>query len=207
MNPARSLTRKGERTAARMLRAATTVLARDGFGGATLGRIAEEAGADKRGVLYYYGTREALLVQVVRTVGAQIAAHIEAPPRPAAAPERLADGLIDAMWAGVTSVEELARAYFALIGGGAGAPEVEEALQEVKDAFRQAVLRRLQAVDPRWRMDAPDEFAVYVMAIMRGLLLEWVEGGETAEVRAGLARLKRAVIAEYALVAADAPAA
>jgi AcrR family transcriptional regulator len=48
------------------------VLARDGFGGTTLGRIAAEAAAEKRNVLYYCGTRERLMVTVVHNLGARI---------------------------------------------------------------------------------------------------------------------------------------
>jgi AcrR family transcriptional regulator len=71
--PSKPVTPKGDRRAASILRAATTVLARDGFGGATLGRIAAEAGAEKRSILYYFGTRERLMVRVVHSLGRQIA--------------------------------------------------------------------------------------------------------------------------------------
>lgn len=55
------LTAKGDRRAASILQAATTILARDGFGGATLRRIAAEAGADMKSLVYYFGTRRRLL--------------------------------------------------------------------------------------------------------------------------------------------------
>ena len=48
------------------------MLARDGSGGTTLGRIAAEVAAEKRNVLCYFGTRERLMVKVVHDLGARI---------------------------------------------------------------------------------------------------------------------------------------
>lgn len=197
----RPLTEKGERSAARVLKAATTVLARDGFGGASLGRIAEEADLDKRGILYYYGTREALLVRVVQNVGEQIAEHVGAVAEIATTPTALVDAFVDALWAGVTSMEELSRAYFALVGGGAGAPEVETALHQIKAAYVHAITHRLQAIDENsWHLPDPEGSAMYTLALLRGLLLEWIETGDSPRLRGNLARFKDAVAAEYRAV-------
>ena len=199
MSIANPLTAKGQRSAARVLQAATTVLARDGYGGATLGRIAEEAGVDKRNVLYYYGTRDALLVRVVQTVGERIAEHIDAAVGPADSPEQLADSLVDAMWSGVTSVPELARAYFALIGGGAGNPLVEEALLELKGTYLQLITRQLQTRgDTGWHLrgDLP-AMATLILAVLRGLLLEWTETGDTPSITASLEHCKGAIADQF----------
>ncbi|UTI63243.1 TetR/AcrR family transcriptional regulator [Paraconexibacter antarcticus] len=199
MSTGKHLTAKGQRTAARVLEAATTVLARDGFGGATLGRIAEEAGLDKRNVLYYYDTREALLVRVVQTVGERVAGHIEETVGEIDTPEALADALVEAMWSGITSAPELARSYFALIGGGAGTPEVEAALRGLKDAYERLISRQLQSIShTRWRLrdDLPG-MVTLTLAVFRGLLLEWTETGDTAASAASLQRLKRSIAAEY----------
>lgn len=199
MNTEKHLTAKGRRTATRVLDAATTVLAHDGFGGATLSRIAEEAGLDKRNVLYYYGTREALLVRVVQTVGERVAEHIEVTVGEIDSPDQLAHALVEAMWSGITSAPELARAYFALIGGGAGSPEVEEALRTLKRAYEQLITRQLQSIShTRWRLrhDVPS-MVTLTLAVFRGLLLEWTETGDTAASAASLRRLKRVIAAEY----------
>lgn len=193
------LTAKGQRTAGRVLEAATTVLARDGFGGASLSRIAEEAGVDKRNVLYYYGTREAVLVSVVQTVGKRVADHIDDTVQDVETPEQLADALVDAMWSGITSASELARSYFALIGGGAAGTEVEAALRELKGVYEQLIERTLHALDhTSWRLrdDLPG-MVILTVAVFRGLLLEWTETGETPATAASLKRLKRAIAAEF----------
>ena len=199
MSTGKHLTAKGHRTAARVLAAATTVLARVGFGGATLSRIAEEAGLDKRNVLYYYGSLEALLVSVVQTVGERVAEHIDGGVGEIESPQQLADALVDAMWSGITSAPELARAYFALIGGGAGRPDVEDALRALKHAYEQLVTRQLQSLDhTQWQLrDDMPGMVTLTLAAFRGLLLEWTETGDTHASAASLRRLKRSIAAEY----------
>lgn len=193
------LTAKGERSAARVLQAATSVLARDGFGAATLGRIAQEAGTDKRTILYYYGSREALLVRVVQTVGEQIAENIGSVVTPNRTPDELADAAVAAMWSGVTSIPELSRAYFALVGGGAGPPLVEEALRQLKQAFLGAIARQFEAIDrSRWELRGdPAGTAMFTLALLRGLLLEWTETGDSDELSSGLERFTAAITAEF----------
>lgn len=201
MTTGKHLTAKGQRTAARVLAAATTVLARDGFGGATLSRVAEEAGLDKRNVLYYFDTREALLVRVVQTVGERVAEHIGAGVGDIDTPEQLAGSLVDGMWSGITAAPELARAYFALIGGGAGSPDVEQALGVLKDAYEQLIARQLQAIShTSWQLrnDLPGTVTL-TLAVFRGLLLEWTETGDTPANAAGLRRLRSLIAAEFAL--------
>ncbi|UTI63950.1 TetR/AcrR family transcriptional regulator [Paraconexibacter antarcticus] len=203
MSTGKHLTAKGQRTAARVLVAATRVLARDGFGGATLSRIAEEAGLDKRNVLYYYDTREALLVSVVQTVGERVAAHIEVAVGEIDTPDQLASALVEALWSGITSAPELARAYFALVGGGADNSEVEEALRKLKGAYERLITRQLQSIShTRWQLrdDVPG-MVTLTLAVFRGLLLEWTETGDTAATAASLRRLKRSIAAEYVEVA------
>lgn len=199
MSTAKHLTAKGRRTSARVLDAATTVLARDGFGGATLSRIADEAVLDKRNVLYYYGTREALLVRVVQAVGERVAEHIDDTVSNIDTPDQLAEALVDAMWSGITSAPQLARSYFALIGGGAASPDVEEALLALKDSYEQLIARQLQSIShTRWRLrdDVPG-MVTLTLAAFRGLLLEWTETGDTPATAASLRRLKRSIAAEY----------
>ena len=199
MSLEKHLTAKGARSSARVLRAATTVLARDGYGGATLGRIADEAGLDKRNVLYYYGSREALLVQVVQTVGERVAEHIDTAVGVPGDPQELASTLVNAMWSGVTAAPELARAYFALIGGGAGMPVVEEALRDLKASYLDVIRRRLQSItDVGWEVRGDlDGLATLALAALRGLLLEWTETGDTANINASLMRCEEMIAAQF----------
>lgn len=191
------LTAKGRRGADRVLEAATTVLSRDGYSRASLARIADEAGVDKRTVLYYYGTREALLVRVVQTVGERIAQHIDAAIDGPKTPFSLADTLVDVGWSAVTSAPELARAYFALIG--AGNPLVEQALADLKAVFLDVVTHHLGNYEQaNWQLRGElTEFAALTLAAFRGLLLEWTETGDTPTITANLSRCKVAITAQF----------
>src|ERR671937_387165 len=64
--------RDPERTRGRILEAAMTEFAHHGLGGARVDRIAERAGANKRMLYYYYGSKEALFLAVLEQSYAQI---------------------------------------------------------------------------------------------------------------------------------------
>lgn len=193
------LTPKGDRRAASILQAATTVLARDGFGGATLGRIASEAGAEKRSVLYYFGTRERLMVQVVHNLGARIAETVrESTPHPAD-PHELLDSIVTTTWAGVTSDPQLVRAYFALVAGDVEAGEVDDALASIKDLYRGLMREQLLALQAAgWTLRGDlDVSASALFALLRGYLLQWLEEGESALSEGGLAQFKGLMAAQF----------
>jgi AcrR family transcriptional regulator len=198
-------TRAGERSPGQILQAATIVLTRDGYGGATLSRIAEEAGLRELDVLDFYESRDALLARVVQTVGEELARLLRAavtPPQSprSQSPRYLADAVVYATWSGVTAAPELASAYFALVGSDDKAlTGVEHALEKLKQALRAAIASQLAAVDPsRWTLRSdPDVAAGYLLIYLRGLLLEWTETGESATMLAGLERLSDTIAAEY----------
>jgi AcrR family transcriptional regulator len=200
MEPLRSLTPKGERAASRILEAATTLLSRDGFGRASLGRVAEQAGVDKRTVLYYFGTREALLVRVVQTVGERIAENIASAIGPAARPDQMADAVVETIWAGVTSEPHLARAYFALVGGSAESPEVDHALRALKATYLRLIAQQLEAIEAagfRCKEDH-ESVALLILALLRGLLLEWIEESASSALDASLGQFKTLLAAQFA---------
>lgn len=175
------LTPKGRNTAARILDAATLVLARDGMGGATLGRIADAAGVDKRNISYYYGSREALLVRVVQAVGEQMARGME---------ETIGESErsnAEVLWAGATSEPELARAYVTLLGGSAETPEIDLALTALKQAWLHMISSRLAHTGHP--DDSREALAGVVLALLRGLLIEWTETGDGPAVTAALDRI------------------
>jgi AcrR family transcriptional regulator len=193
-------TPKGRRGRERLLDSATVVLAREGFGGASIARITEQAGVPKRMVLYYFGTREALLAEVVRRIGDQIAANARAHTPAAAEPHQAAAAWLEALWRGATADPQIARAYFALIGGSWG-----DAIGAALEAMRRTFLDLaddLVATCARagWSLREEREvFQLFAFSLVRGLLLEWVDAGETpalAQARAQVAHSLAAAFAE-----------
>jgi AcrR family transcriptional regulator len=196
---ARARSPKGEREAARILAAATTVLAREGFGGATLGRIAAEAGVDKKMVLYYFTGRETLLVEVVRQVGARVAANMTAALVQHSDVAQVAETLFDHMWAGTTEEPELPRAYLALATSSRESDEVRRALGELKASFERLFADQVTALEAhgyRLRVDRAG-YLKLVMAMWRGLALEWTEEGDSPALQSALEQFKRAATAPF----------
>lgn len=193
-------TPKGGRSATRLLEAATTVLARDGIGGATLGRIADEAGMDKRSVVYYFGSREALLVRVVQVVGERIAERIQPGRERGSDLVALVDQNIDALWSAITSAPELARAYFALIGGGTETGEVKRALRALKDVYLGVARDQIAAIEAAgWQArSSSNASALLLVATLRGLLLEWTESGDSPALDQALEQLKASFVDYFA---------
>jgi AcrR family transcriptional regulator len=64
--------RDPERARQKILEAATAEFARHGLGGARVDRIAERAGANKRMLYYYFGSKENLFLAVLEEAYAQI---------------------------------------------------------------------------------------------------------------------------------------
>ena len=165
------------------------------MGGATLGRIAEAAGVDKRNITYYYGSREALLVRVVKAVGERIAQGIETAINTDQQTRERTTAEI--MWAGITSEPELARAYITLLGGSAETPEIDHALQELKQTYLQMIARQLAHTTTNGQpADDPEHVAILILALLRGLLLEWAETGNSPALKNGLERVNTLLVRE-----------
>jgi len=179
--PAVGRTPKGDRSASRLLEAATTVLARDGLGGATLARIADEADMDKRSVQ-------------------RIAQRIEPERDRAGDLVGLVDQNIDALWSAITTAPELARAYFSLLGGGTETGEVKSALLALKDAYLDVAREQIAAIEAAgWPARAPSEAtALLLVATLRGLLLEWTESGDSPALDEALEQFKAALVDRFA---------
>jgi AcrR family transcriptional regulator len=193
--------RRDRASRGRGLQAATTVLARDGFGGATLGWIATEAGADKRSVIYYFGTREKLLVRVVDDLGARIAESVREATPAHAGPDQTLDHIVAATWKGVTSDPQLVRAYFALVAGDAEAGDVDDALSVIKGTYPNLLrdqLLTLQSAGWTVRGD-PDDSASALFALLRGYLIQWLEegSGSGALEHGGLVQFKSFITLQF----------
>ncbi|HEX4107441.1 MAG TPA: TetR/AcrR family transcriptional regulator [Solirubrobacteraceae bacterium] len=177
-------TPKGRRGRQRLLDAATEVLAREGFGGASIARITEQAGVPKRMVVYYFGTREALLATVLEGIADRIAATAAANAPEAAEPPQAVAAWFDALWTGATGNPEIPRAYFALIGGN-WTDVTRDALDQTRRSFT-AVLDSLIQTCLRagFALEGDrDGFELFALSLTRGLLLEWIEAGDTPALR------------------------
>src|SRR6516164_3637338 len=100
----------------RLLDAVIDHFTTDGLADQSLRRIAEAVGTSHRMLLYHFGSKDGLLLDVVRAVETRTRAQFTA-IGDAAAPER-ADQLLRAMWRYVADPElaDFERLFFALYG-------------------------------------------------------------------------------------------
>ena len=111
----------------------------------------------------------------------RIAANIDAEVRSTGSAQPVA-----VLWAGITSEPQLLRAYFALVGGSAESAEVAIALRDLKVTYVRLIARRLHGEATG---DAAPIVSLIALALLRGLLLEWIETGDGPVIDAGLAEL------------------
>lgn len=71
-------TTKGVQQSEIIVAAAVRCLARDGYSASSIARIADEAGVQKRMVLYYFKSREQLFDVVIRRIGDRLIGQVEA---------------------------------------------------------------------------------------------------------------------------------
>lgn len=190
-------TTKGEAGAARLLEAATRVLARDGVGGASVGRIADEAGMAKRMIGYYFGSRDGLLTRVVQRIGERIAVNVAVAADDDASPEDAASAWVDALWFAVTTEPALVPAYFALTGGQRVA-STSQALDELDALYVSLIRNFILDHHPHSRELSDvdlDTAAEFVFAILRGILLKWVTAGASPMLDRHVEQLKQVLVA------------
>lgn len=199
-------TRKGRRESARILAVATTVMARDGISGATLGRIAAEADVDKRMIAYYFGTREALWAEVLRSFGRHVAELADVAIQDHTTPFEIASAAVEAIWKGsVVDEPELTRAYVVLAAGRSNSNPVRLALDEITTVFTELFERGVAMGEAAgFALDDDLEFFVTAMfAMLRGMLVEWSEHGDSPALAGARETFKRVAAVSFRPVADD----
>jgi AcrR family transcriptional regulator len=193
-----TLTAKGQRGHDRLLDAATTVLARDGVSGASIARITDEAGVPKRMVVYYFGSREALLATVVGRIAGQIAADVGSSLPERATPAAASATWLGALWRGATADPQIARAYFALLGSewSGGTAEALAAMKRLSARVVGQLVETCRGAGYELRGDRR-AFAAFAFALLRGLLLEWTEAGDTPALAGARAQAEQALAASF----------
>jgi AcrR family transcriptional regulator len=177
------LTAKGDARARLIINATLRCLARDGYAGASIQRIADEAGIPKRSVLYYYGTRDQLFAHVVSELVARIVAQIRTAVDGLDRTSEIIGIGFHALWGGLTEDRGLIVAWFGLQTEAITNPQLRpvaaQATGRLRSLFSQLITEHL-ARGGMIRM-APATLQVLVLAGIQGLALEWLEGGETPQ--------------------------
>lgn len=164
--------------------AALRTIARRGYSGASLAAIAEEAGTTKRMVLYYFESRDQLLLELTEQIMQQMV-ELEL-----GAAEESADSLGEgyaqgflATWQRLVEDPVLLRVYVALLAEGEGDETLRRALEHVRAAhdevFNTHIERaRAAGIEPPTN---PAVISIITFAAFRGLMLELLERGPSPE--------------------------
>ncbi len=179
MKPA---TTKGEKAAEGLLQAAIACLGKDGYAGTSLQRVADEAGTQKRMVLYYYGSREQLMASALRRLAEEFLADLEERLGDVDSPVAIVDTAVDLLLEQADQRPLLA-AYYGLFAESATDAVLAGTLAEIREqavALAHRVLDRVEAAGHQLSMER--ELLILSASITaHGLGLELLHRGRTPE--------------------------
>lgn len=183
MRAAGELTKKGRRRVEEIIEATLVCLARDGYAQTSLQRVADEAGVHKRGVLYYYGTREQLFDAVVRHLGDRLFDQLEGELLTLDEPTAIVEQAYATLWGTVTTDRALLVAWFGLRAEAVTNPTLATTANYLVDRFRALVSRLIDDLLTRGGTLNLERgsLEVLVLACTQGLILEFLERGETPD--------------------------
>jgi AcrR family transcriptional regulator len=161
--------------AQRIIDAMRESVAKRGAAGSTFEHVAREAGVSRGLLHYYFGTKERLLVEVVRRDAEIRIARLDEPLGNAAT----VDDVIDVLLASLTDLIENEPAFFLLLyelfSAGRRNPEIQHEVGQLFDRTRSHVAEILEAREREGvlslRYDA-DAIVAYLFAIADGFALQ-----------------------------------
>jgi AcrR family transcriptional regulator len=190
------LTAKGDARARLIVEATLRCLASDGYAGASIQRIADEAGVPKRSVLYYYGSRDELFACVVAAIVARLVDRIPAAVAGLDTALAIVDVAFDAVWEALTRDRGLVIAWFGLqteaITNPALQPVVAAATERLRGLFAQLITEH-QARGGALRIPSTTLQSL-LLAALQGLALEWLARGTTPDLENAIAEFQAWVV-------------
>ena len=136
----------GER-AGRIVDAMRSSVASRGIAGATFERVAAEAGVSRGLLHYYFGTKERLLVEVVRRDSEIRVARLDAPLAAASSVDEVLDVLVSSLLDLVENDPGFFVLLFELFTAGRRHPEIEREVAEMFRKTRSHVAEALESKD------------------------------------------------------------
>jgi TetR/AcrR family transcriptional repressor of bet genes len=178
----------------RILAAALEVLKSDGYAGLSLAKVAAEAGENKALISYHFGSRQGLVSAAARELGEAITTEILDGLEDANTVEEVVRGGLDGLWRLLERDARVARVYLDLNAVSVVEEEVRAAIREIKASWRAELSRLLRraGVPPR----RAGVGAKLLIAGNEGFSLDWLERGDTPELRSARAMFTEAITAQ-----------
>ena len=165
-----------------LVRAAYRLIASKGIERTTLQDIANAAGVSKALAVYYFKSKENILLAAIRWVLGRVAERMTSVVDSVEAPEEKMQVMIDAIFVDPRRNRDFYLAYTALIGEAAR----NERFNELNVTFR-SIMNATYADVIRagngnvFVVDSVDEAAMGVRALIDGFFLQWLEESEWVE--------------------------
>jgi len=183
-------TKVGATARERLLGAAVEHVSRHGVGDVSLRGLAAALGTSHRMLIYHFGSREALLIEVIRTVEEQQRAALAETLRDTDAPPA---EIMRRMWARVAdpALWPNERLFFEVYAQALqGSPHALPLLDGIVDAWVEPLAALVAPGLPR---DAARAEARLGVAVVRGLLLDLLATGDRPAVDAAMERYIAAI--------------
>jgi AcrR family transcriptional regulator len=190
---AKSLTDKGSRQAEAILDAAIRCLGRDGYAGTSQQRIADEAGVQKRMVLYYFGSRERLMAAALTRLAEDFLAALRARLHGQSRPDAIVDVVFDAL-AEQLGDRQLLAAFFGLVAESPADPVLRETLASLRSHVWELAHQTLDQIEAGGASLSMERDLLILAAgvVAQGLGMEMLQHGPSAQLERGLALARAA---------------
>jgi TetR/AcrR family transcriptional regulator, fatty acid metabolism regulator protein len=170
-----------------MVRAAYRLMSQSGVQRVSLEEVAAASGVSKSLVLYYFKTRENLILKMMEWVLGQVATRIRAAVESAADPRQKVTVMVDVIFAGARTNRRFYLTYLELVEHAARF----ERFGRLSAAFREqenglyAELVRYGVAAGAFQVEDVEQTATVLRAIVEGLFLQWLQepDGEATHAR------------------------
>jgi len=179
----------------RILAGCLEVLKSDGYAGLTTAKVATASAESKALIAYHFGSKDGLVTAAGRELGNSITEEILIGVRGARTVEEIVDGALTGTWALLERDERLPRVYFDLNAVSVVQDEIRAVMREIKGGFRTVLVGLLREADDPIAARAVPALAVLIIAGIEGLCLEWIERGDTADLRNARELFVRSIVA------------
>ncbi len=162
-------TKRGERTRNHILEATRKLFAQPGFRGVTLDQIAEETGTAKSSILWHFGTKEHLLLEVLDGIMRELETNYrQIYPKNLPLRKKL-QLLIDDYVRLMEQYPELGTVFFGMLFDAELINTIRDSVQGMYREYRELILHHL--IDSG--VPASEHLAAAMAALFDGLFIQW----------------------------------
>jgi AcrR family transcriptional regulator len=190
-----------------LVRAAYRLIGSKGIERTTLQDIADAAGVSKALAVYYFKTKENILLAAIRWVLGRVAERMTGVVDSVEAPEEKVHAMLDAIFVDPRRNRDFYLAYTALIGEAARNERFNELNVTFRSIMNAAYADLIRAGEGSvFTVDSVEETAMGVRALIDGFFLQWLEEAEWMELHGRYKAMCASAILRYLGAAAPAAA-